>query len=98
MFPVSPLRLPVFLTFFNPDAPEETTARVTVTHQTWVTSQSVIVVSFSGTTPDHGPDDAQVENLSAYIENIVPGVGFDVTAYAPNGTWGQYQLACIVIA
>lgn len=66
-------------------------ARTTVTGQPWVTSSSVILCNpFAGTTPDHSPDDTIVEGLVAYAENLVPGVGFDVVAYAPQNSWGRY--------
>lgn len=68
-------------------------ARFTVTGQSWVTVSSVILCNpFGGATPDHSPDDAIVEGLVAYAENIVAGVGFDVVAYAPQNTWGRYLI------
>ncbi len=97
MWPFSPTRLPVTITFNNPDGPEETTAFATVSGQTWVNASSIILVGFGGTTADHGPDDALVEGLTAYVENIIPGQGFQVTAYAPNGTWGSYAAYALVI-
>src|SRR5271170_8403001 len=72
---------------------EGDTATTTVTGQTWVTSGSVILCNpFAGTTTDHDPDDTIVEGLDAYATNIVPGVGFDVAAYAPQNTWGKYLI------
>jgi hypothetical protein len=66
-------------------------ARTTVTGQPWVTAGSVILCNpFGGATVDHNPDDAIVEGLVAYAENIVPGVGFDVVIYAPQNSWGKY--------
>lgn len=85
-------KVTAIIDFVNADSPEDTTASVTVTGQTWVTTDSIVIAGFGGTTVDHGPDDAMAENLSAYVENIVPGVGFDITAHAPLGTWGQYQV------
>ena len=96
-FPVSPLKVTATLNFYNPDAPEETTARVTLAGLSWVNVNTVVIAGFGGITADHGPDDALVENLSAYVENIIPGVGFDITAYAPLGTWGQYEVFAIII-
>ncbi len=79
--------------FVNALGPEDTTAKVTVTGQTWVTNSSIILCSPAGLdTPDHGPEDAVVENLAAYALNLVPGVGFDIEAYAPLGTWGRYLI------
>ncbi len=68
-------------------------ARTTVTGQVWVTGMSVILCNpFGGATADHSPDDAIVEGLVAYAENLVPGVGFDVVAYAPQNSWGKYLI------
>lgn len=68
-------------------------ARTTVTGQAWVTASSVILCNpFAGATTDHSADDAIVEGLVAYAENIVAGVGFDVVAYAPKGSWGRYLI------
>lgn len=81
--------------FSNPLGPEETTASVTVPAP-WVTGVSVIMCNpFGGSTPDHGPEDAMVENLAAYATNIIPGVSFDIECYAPNGTWGRYLINAI---
>jgi hypothetical protein len=81
--------------FQNSNGPEDTTASVTITGQTWVTPNSVILAGFDGVTSDHQADDALVEGLTVYVENIVPGVGFDITAYAPSGTWGHYSVWAI---
>lgn len=91
-------KVTAIITFFNPDWPEDTTASVTVIGQTWVTADSVIIAGFGGITPDHGPDDAMVEDMSAYVENIIPGVGFDITAHAPLGTWGRYEVYALGVA
>jgi hypothetical protein len=77
---------------------EDTTASITVTGQSWVTALSVIIAGFGGTTSNHGADDAMVEGLSAYVENIVPGTGFDITAHAPQGTWGNYSVYALGVA
>jgi hypothetical protein len=98
-FPASPVKLTTLITFFNNDGPEDTTATITVNGLSWINTQSVIMLTFAGTTPDHeDPDDAQVEGLTAYAGNIVPGQGFDIFATAPSGTWGQYQITAIIMA
>jgi hypothetical protein len=96
-FPVSPLKVTALINFNNPDAPEETTARITLGGLSWINVNSIVIAGFGGVTSDHGPDDALVEDLTAYVENIVPGVGFDITAYAPLGTWGSYAVWAIII-
>jgi hypothetical protein len=98
-FPASPIKISALLTFSNPDGPEETTAKVTVTGLSWITIQSVVTLAFAGVTGDHeSPDDAQVEGLTLCVGNLVPGSGFDILGYAPNGTWGTYQVTAIVMA
>lgn len=98
-FPASPVKLTTSVTFFNPDGPEDSTASSTIAGLSWINPQSVIVMTFAGVTPDHeDPDDAVVEGLTVYAGNIVPGVGFDVLAFAPSGTWGQYQVTAIIMA
>jgi hypothetical protein len=84
--------------FQNPEGPEDTTASVTVIGQSWVTPNSIILAGFDGTTSDHQADDAMAEGLSIYVENLVPGVGFDITAYAPSGTWGHYAVYALGVA
>lgn len=98
-WPPSPVKVIAFVNFNNPDGPEDTTTSVTVGGLSWVNQNSVFVCTFSGTTSDHEePDDAMVEGLTAYVGDIVPGVGFTIFASAPNGTWGHYQVSAILIA
>lgn len=59
----------------------------------WVTASSKIICNpFGGATADHDAEDAMVEKISAYATNIVAGVGFDIQASAPFGTWGKYLI------
>src|SRR5271166_2577591 len=80
------------LDFGYADGGEGDTA-VTAVSATWVDASSVIVCSLygiDGGTPDHDSDDPVVEGLQVYVTDIVPGVGFNLKAYAPQGTWGRY--------
>jgi hypothetical protein len=79
--------------------PEETDiASITVTGQPWVTVTSKIVANVAAeSTADHDPEDAIIEGLIAYVSNLVPGVGFDLMARAPNSTWGRYKINAIGI-
>ncbi len=71
---------------------EGDTAVVTVP-ATWVTATSIILCNFPAkASVDHDPEDAVIEDLTASAGNIVPGVNFDITAYAPEGTWGRYYV------
>lgn len=75
--------------------PEEFSATVTVA-ATWVTGTSIIVCSPAAiATADHDPDDYAAEGITAYATNQVAGVGFDIIASAPNGTWGRYIIHAI---
>lgn len=71
---------------------EDTTASVTV-NASWVNANSIIVCQV-GTigTADHGMDDAVAENIQARVNNIISGVSFDIQAFAPDGTWGRYNV------
>jgi hypothetical protein len=80
--------------FGFPSGLEGDTATVTSVPATWVTSTSIIVCTPQAVaTPDHDPEDYAIEGLVAYAENIVDGVGFDIIAYAPQGTWGRYYIS-----
>jgi hypothetical protein len=57
---------------------------------TWVTDSSVISCSVKNYSPDHTGEDVAVENIGAYVTEIVSGSGFYVTAVAPQNSWGRY--------
>lgn len=96
-FPVTPIKINAVIDFGSRG---DTTAKVILTGYSWITADSVIVPIFSGETSDHGPDDALAEGLTLYIENLKPGIGFDITAAAPDqsGTKGRYAVVAILIA
>ena len=75
---------------------QDTTAQVAVAAP-WVKANSVIVCTVTGGTMDHPePDeDAAVEDILASVSDIMPGSGFTLTAYAPEGSEGQYILNAI---
>jgi len=76
-------------------AAEAPSATVTVS-ASWVTSSTKLVAApFAVATADHDPDDYAAEGITAMATNIVDGVGFDVIAQAPNGTWGKYVIHTI---
>jgi hypothetical protein len=74
--------------------PEGDTASVTIP-ATWVTATSKIVCAPQSYPADHDPEDVVVEGIEAYAINLVPGVSFDVEAYAPSGSWGRYYVNAI---
>lgn len=74
---------------------ETESARVTVA-AAWVNASSIIVCSAAGiATADHDAEDAAAEGVTAIATDIVDGVGFDVLASAPRGTWGRYVINCV---
>jgi hypothetical protein len=83
------------LTFGNADSPDgqDTTARTTLTGLTWVKTTTCLVATFTDGSADHpDPDEAIVEGIVLSIGNVQPGIGFDICAYAPRGTWGTYNV------
>lgn len=70
---------------------EDTIASITIPFSTIYSNCYMNCVMGKGT-PDHDPEDAIVEGIIAYTENIIPGVSFDIVAYASNGTWGRYMV------
>ena len=81
----------VLVDFGYAPANEGDLARTTVTGLPWVTANSIILCAAAAiASPDHDPDDVTVEGIVAYAENLVPGIGFDVVALAPQNTWGRY--------
>lgn len=62
----------------------------------WVTDASVILCNAAGVaTPDHDPEDAALEGITAVAANLNEGVGFDVIAHAPQGSWGRFKINII---
>lgn len=73
--------------------PEYDSVTVTITGQTWVTSSSIVQAWVAmEATADHDPEDIWLENLTAYVGNIIAGQGFDITVRAPCNTWGRYKV------
>lgn len=81
------------INFTNASAPDgqDTTAQLVVTGLAWVTVNSIITATVAGGTADHpDPDEAAVEDIVVTVGNLVAGVGFTISAYTPNRTWGHY--------
>jgi len=67
---------------------QETTAMTAA----WTTTSTPAVVVLAGVNnADHVGEESAIEQVSAMIYNRVPGVSFDVVAYAPTGTWGRHS-------
>lgn len=70
-------------------------ATAVVTGQSWVAATSRIAAQVAGSTADHDPEDALLEQLQISVSDLVPGVGFTVQAHAPEGTFGLYNVHCV---
>jgi hypothetical protein len=67
----------------------------TITGKSWVTANSFVNCKIVGvTSADHTVEDALLDNVQFDINNMVPGVGFDIVGHAPNGTYGKYGVRC----
>ena len=66
----------------------DTDATVTVTGLSWILTSSIIVCTVVG-------EDAAVQSIQAYADNIVDGVGCDIIAHAPDGADGTFTVNCI---
>lgn len=78
--------------FGNASGGEADLARVTVA-AAWVTDSSVILCTAAGVaTLDHDAEDAALEGIQAVATNLNEGVGFDVIARAPQGSWGRFNI------
>ena len=93
----SSLNILTVLVDFGFDTGQEGDVASALVVATWVTSSSMLVCTPQAVaTVDHDPDDYACEGITAYAENIVPGVGFTVIASAqPNNTWGKYYISVV---
>ena len=81
--------------FGNAAGGESHLASVTVA-AAWVADDSVILCNAAGVaTPDHDAEDAALEGITAVAANLNEGVGFDVIARAPLGSWGRFNINII---
>jgi len=51
-----------------------------------------VVTMYALATADHDPDDYMAEGVTAYVTNVVAGVGFDIAAGCNDTTWGKYAV------
>jgi hypothetical protein len=85
----------VMVDFGNAIGGESGLASVSVSAP-WVTDASVILCNPAGvSTSDHDPEDAALEGITAIAANLNEGVGFDVVARAPQGSWGRFNINII---
>lgn len=90
-----PKAMQVMVDFGNTAGGESDLASVTVA-AAWATNSSVILCNAAGVaTPDHDAEDAALEGITAVATNLNEGVGFDVIARAPLGSWGRFNINII---
>jgi hypothetical protein len=89
--------------FGHPDGGSTDVSDVVTVEASWVTADTLLscyIVSADSTgnlynSTDHDFDDIIVEGINVNVFNVVPGVGFDVQAYAANNSWGRYVVNII---
>ncbi len=85
----------VTVDFGNTSGGEADMATVNVDAE-WVTNNSVILCNIAGVaTLDHDAEDAALEGITAVATNLNEGIGFDVIARAPLGSWGRFNINII---
>ena len=71
---------------------EQPNAIVTVSLASISTTSYPSISVYALATTDHDPEDYLLEGVTAYITNIVNGVGFDIIAGCNDTTWGKYKV------
>lgn len=56
-----------------------------------VRDYSSLRLTLGGPSTDHDVEDGLIEQLVLSFE-MLPGVGFNIYAHAPSGTWGRYNV------
>jgi len=71
---------------------EQGEAVVTIVDAAITATSYPSVTVYALATADHDPDDYMAEGLTAYVTNVVAGVGFDIAAGCNDTTWGKYAV------
>ena len=71
----------------------EYSTEVVVTGQSWVTSGTKVVINPS-VVQGHGHtvEDYLLEEIKCYVTSLNPGIGFTIQAYAPNSSFGIFDV------
>ena len=64
---------------------------------TYTKSQSIIVINSSTSSNHLTVEDSLIEDVKFEISDKIEGVGFTIYAYAPQGTWGIYNVEYKII-
>ena len=73
---------------FGNSTPQDTTTQ-NVIPAPWVTATSVLTCSVAEG-QDHTADEIAVEQVTASVGSVQPGIGFTVSMSAPNGASGKF--------
>jgi hypothetical protein len=77
---------------FGPSTNQDNLVTVTIPAAT-IGAGSFPIAFLRGTaTADHDPEDYMVEDIEVTVANVVAGVSVDVIAYAPDGSFGLYDV------
>ena len=92
------ISVPVDFGFEGPSYGEQGVApTITVPYPAITASSQILCTPELISTSGHDPGDATQEGVFAGATNIVPGVGFDISAAATGDSWGQYNIAVQII-
>lgn len=76
---------------------EDTYATTTVTGLGWVKEDMVFDCNPSPIeTVDHTAEEIVLQRIKFSVIAITPGVGITVAGFCPDGTWGKYNVRCVV--
>lgn len=64
---------------------------------TYTKLQSIIVINSSTSSNHLTVEDSLIEDVKFEISDKIEGVGFTIYAYAPQGTWGIYNVEYKII-
>ena len=75
---------------------EGDTTTATITNSN--TKLTSLIIINSSTSSNHGSiEDSLIEDIKYEIFDKIEGVGFTIYAYAPMGTWGEYNIEYKII-
>jgi hypothetical protein len=64
---------------------------------TYTKLTSLIIINSSTSSNHHSVEDSLIEDIKYEISDKIEGVGFTIYAYAPMGTWGEYNIEYKII-
>lgn len=71
---------------------KEYNTKITISNSS-INTSSIIITSLSiNSTADHSPDEIMIEDIAVSAGNIIQSTSFDIVAFCPTGTYGQYWI------